>query len=95
MDDEPSIDWRAYITDESTWSEDEPTVRGTGLPVDQVLRMLGDGKPVEQVLAAYPSLSMEAMRAVFALAAESVHLKYPPKVSDDFFEGPEWTVVER
>ena len=50
---------------------------------------------MEQVLAEYPELTTESLRAVFALAAESVHRKYPPKVSDDFFEGPEWTVIER
>lgn len=54
-------------------------VRGTRLAVDFLLGLLAAGWTTDQLLASYPQLSPEALRAVFACAAdvtrdESLHL---------------------
>jgi len=55
----------------------KPTVRGTRLSVEFLLGLFADGWTHEQVLDSYPSLSPEALRAVFAYAAEVLG-KQPP-----------------
>jgi len=48
----------------------KPTVRGTRLSVEFVLGLFADGWSRNQVLDSYPALTPEALRAVFAYAAE-------------------------
>jgi len=51
-------------------------VKGTRIPVHQILAMLAGGDSVEDLLEAYPSLTPESVQACFeyaaALAAEEV-----------------------
>jgi len=53
-----------------------PVVRGTRITVQSVLEMLGAGDPVEEVLAAYPSLSREDVLAC---------LRYSSRMMDRHF----------
>jgi uncharacterized protein (DUF433 family) len=48
----------------------KPVVRGTRLSVELLLGLFGDGWTQEQVLEEYPALTPEALRAVFAYAAD-------------------------
>ena len=48
----------------------KPTVRGTRLSVAFLLGLFADGWTHEQVLDNYPALTPEALRAVFAYAAD-------------------------
>jgi uncharacterized protein (DUF433 family) len=48
----------------------KPVIRGTRVTVEQVLRELGAGMSVEEVLAAHPRLSAEDVRAAQAFAAD-------------------------
>ena len=50
----------------------KPCIRGTRIPVDLILRYLGDGQSCEQVLAAFPGLTVEDIRAAAAFAADVV-----------------------
>ena len=54
---------------------------GTRLSVEFLLGLFTDGWTHEQVLDNYPSLTLEALRAVFAYAAE-VLAKQPPVPSN-------------
>jgi uncharacterized protein (DUF433 family) len=47
----------------------KPVIRGTRIPVAQILRMLGQGIPVEEVLAEYPRLQRADVEAALAYAA--------------------------
>jgi uncharacterized protein (DUF433 family) len=47
-------------------------VRGTRLAVDFLLELFAAGWTTEQVLENYPQLTPEALRAVFAFAAEAM-----------------------
>lgn len=48
----------------------KPVIRGTWITVEQVLRELGAGTTVEEVLAAHPRLTAEDVRATQAFAAD-------------------------
>lgn len=54
-----------------------PTVRGTRLSVEFLLGLFADGWTHEQVLDNYPALTPEALRAVFAYAAEALGKESP------------------
>jgi uncharacterized protein (DUF433 family) len=74
------VDWRQYIRSDPEVLQGKPVVKGTRLSVSFILQL-----SVEQVLENYPTLTPEALRAVFAFAAECVDevQLYPeiPKVS--------------
>jgi uncharacterized protein (DUF433 family) len=48
----------------------KPVIRGTRVPVELVLRKLGAGKSPEQILADYPRLTRDDIRAAQAFAAD-------------------------
>jgi len=64
------MDWRRYIHSDPEILLGKPVVRGTRLSVDLILGLFAAGWTEEQVLENYPSLTPEALRAVFAFAAE-------------------------
>jgi uncharacterized protein (DUF433 family) len=49
----------------------KPVIRGTRIPVDLLLRKLGEGAAEEDLLDAYPRLSREDLQAVRAFVLES------------------------
>ena len=67
------MDWSTHIAADPAVLAGKPVVRGTRLGVDFLLGLLAAGWTAEQVLAAYPQLTPEALRAVFAFAAEVAH----------------------
>jgi uncharacterized protein (DUF433 family) len=67
------VDWSTHIAADPAVLAGKPVVRGTRLGVDFLLGLLAAGWTAEQVLAAYPQLTPEALRAVFAFAAEVAH----------------------
>lgn len=50
----------------------KPVIRGTRIPVELVLRKLGEGATVEDILDAYPRLTVADIQAVLAYAADTV-----------------------
>jgi uncharacterized protein (DUF433 family) len=50
----------------------KPTVRGLRISVEQVLRALGGGVPVDDLLRDYPELEPEDIAACQAYAAERI-----------------------
>jgi uncharacterized protein (DUF433 family) len=64
------MDWRDHITAAPDVLAGKPAVRGTRLGVEFLLGLFAAGWTAEQVLASYPALTPEALRAVFAFAAE-------------------------
>jgi len=51
----------------------KPVIKGTRLSVEFVLGLLAEGWSLEKLRANYPQLTDEALRAVFAYAAEVLH----------------------
>jgi len=56
----------------------QPCVRGSRIMVWLVLQYLANGDRVEDVLAAYPSLTAEDVQACLAYAAESARERILP-----------------
>jgi uncharacterized protein (DUF433 family) len=48
----------------------KPVIRGTRIPVEIILRLLGNGHSVETILESYPSLTHEDVLAAQAFAAD-------------------------
>lgn len=47
----------------------QPTIRGMRITVSVILKMLGSGKSIEEVIAAYPELEAEDVREAIQYAA--------------------------
>lgn len=50
----------------------KPVIRGTRIPVEIIVRKLSEGAAVPEVLADYPQLSEDDVRAALAFAADSL-----------------------
>jgi uncharacterized protein (DUF433 family) len=66
------MDWRAYIHSDPQILVGKPVVKGMRLSVEFLLDLFAAGWTEQQVLENYPTLTSDALRAVFAFAAESV-----------------------
>ena len=49
----------------------EPVIKGTRVTVRTILASLAEGATIEEILADFPTLKKEDIRAVIAFAAES------------------------
>ncbi len=47
----------------------KPVIRGTRIPVELIVRMLGQGIPEDEILREYPRLQPEDVRAALMYAA--------------------------
>jgi len=50
----------------------KPVIQGTRIPVELILRKLGEGARQEDLLDAYPRLTPEDIRAAISYAADAV-----------------------
>jgi uncharacterized protein (DUF433 family) len=64
------MNWQEYIHADPEVLGGKPVVKGTRLAVDFLIGLFAVGWTESQVLENYPTLSKEAIRAVFAYAAE-------------------------
>jgi len=56
----------------------KPCIRGTRIWVSLVVDNLAEGVSEEELVAAYPSLTREDLRAALTYAAELTHDRYVP-----------------
>ena len=66
------MDWRQYIESDPEILAGKPAIRGTRLAADFILGLFAAGWTGQQVLENYPTLTPEALRAVFAFAGEAL-----------------------
>ena len=64
------MDWRQYIHSDPEILLGKPVVKGTRLAVDFIIGLFAAGWKEEQVFENYPTLTPEALQAVFAFTAE-------------------------
>ena len=50
----------------------KPVIRGTRITVESVLEALAAGESIDELLAAHPRLTREAIQAALAFAAEAL-----------------------
>jgi len=65
-------DWRDQIVVDPAIHHGEPCIRGTRVPVSVIVASIADGDPLPEILAAYPSLTEEDVRAALRFAADAV-----------------------
>lgn len=64
------IHWEAYISTRPDICHGTACISGTRIPVSTVLDNLAAGISIDEIRASYPSLSVEAIHASLAYAAE-------------------------
>lgn len=67
------MDWRSYIAADPAVLVGKPVIRGTRIAVEHVLELLASGWTEQQILANYPGVSIEQIRACLGYARETVH----------------------
>ena len=67
---ERGMDYRKIITVDPKVREGQPCIRGMPITVREVIESLASGKAMEEVLASYPKLTPEDIRACLAFSAE-------------------------
>jgi uncharacterized protein (DUF433 family) len=50
----------------------KPVIRGTRVPVELILRRISEGAAEEDLLASYPHLTRDDIRAAVAFAADTI-----------------------
>ena len=50
----------------------KPVIMGTRIPVELIIRKLGEGASIEDILDGYPNLSREAVMAALIYAANTI-----------------------
>ena len=65
--------WTDHIHADPAILGGKPVIKGTRLAVDFVLGLLAEGWSRQQLQDNYPQLTDDALRAVFAYAAEILH----------------------
>ena len=50
----------------------KPVIKGTRIPVELIIRKLGEGATVEDILDGYPNLIREAIQAALIYAADMI-----------------------
>jgi uncharacterized protein (DUF433 family) len=64
------MNWEKYIHSDPQILLGKPTIKGTRLSVEFLLSLFAAGWSQQQILENYPTLTPEALRAVFAFTAE-------------------------
>jgi uncharacterized protein (DUF433 family) len=75
-----SLDYQRFFERKADVSGGQMVIKGTRVPVRTLLASLAEGASAEEILADFPSVSAEALRAVIAFAAASAEedLPVPP-----------------
>lgn len=67
------MNWRDRITIDPAIHHGDPCIKGTRVPVSVIAASITDGDSPEQLLAAYPQLTVGDIRAALKFAAEAVN----------------------
>ena len=72
------MDWREIITIEPGKRSGKPVIRGMRITVQDVLEYLAAGMTHEEILADFPELTEQDIRACLAFAADRERLLMQP-----------------
>jgi uncharacterized protein (DUF433 family) len=50
----------------------KPVIKGTRIPAELIIRKLGEGATMEDLIVGYPNLSQEAIKAALIYAADLI-----------------------
>jgi uncharacterized protein (DUF433 family) len=66
------MDWKEHIISDNSVLLGKPTIKGTRISVEFLVKLLAAGWTEDQILANYPRLKKEDMQAVFAYIHECI-----------------------
>jgi uncharacterized protein (DUF433 family) len=66
------MDWQDHIHSVPGILSGKPVIKGTRISVEFILRLLAVGWTEQQILENYEGISPEALRSIFAYAAEGI-----------------------
>ena len=69
------MNWQDYIEERADVMHGKPVFKGTRIPVEHVLRELGNGMPEEELRRGHPRLTRDNVRAAWAYAAAVISLE--------------------
>jgi uncharacterized protein (DUF433 family) len=75
------MDWRSRITVEPGKRGGKPCIRGLRITVHDILEYLASGMSEDEILADFPDLEREDIRATLAYAADREGKFYGPTTS--------------
>ena len=64
------INWKEYINIDPDLHHGDPCIKGTRIPVATIVGSLADGMTPDEIIAAYPQLSVVEVQAALAYAAD-------------------------
>lgn len=73
------VDWRERITIEPGKRSGKPCIRGLRITVYDVLEYLASGMSEAEILAEFPDLEKDDLRAVYAFAADRERKTFHPR----------------
>jgi len=71
------VDYQKFIERRQQICGGEPVIKGTRVTVRTILGSLAEGASVEEIVADFPTVSPEAVRAMIAYAAASAEEDLP------------------
>lgn len=66
------MNWQDYIGSDPEILSGKPVIKGTRLAVEFILELYASGWTEAQILENYPSLTPDALHAVFVFSAECI-----------------------
>lgn len=64
------INWKEHIIIDPDLHHGDPCIKGTRIPVTMIVGSLADGLTADEIIAAYPQLSVVEVQAALAYAAD-------------------------
>ena len=64
------INWKEYIVIDKDLHHGDPCIKGTRIPVATIVGSLADGLTSEEIIDAYPQLTVVEVQAALAYAAD-------------------------
>jgi uncharacterized protein (DUF433 family) len=71
------MNYQEYIARDPTVCGGEPIIKGTRVLVRTILASLADGDTMEEILADFPTVTKDDVRAIIAFAAASAEEDLP------------------
>ena len=70
VESEGHMNWQSHVTVDPKTCHGRPCISGTRVLVSVILDNLADGQTPDEIVRAYPSVTVEAVRAAIAFAAD-------------------------
>lgn len=64
------INWKEHIVIDPDLHHGDPCIKGTRIPVTTIVGSLADGMTPDEIIAAYPQLTIVRVQAALAYAAD-------------------------